>query len=67
MKECEKLLKYPRCANLAWSGIALHVPAQNRNTLLENADAIAELTTQIVQIPTAKILEIILVKVNANN
>jgi hypothetical protein len=43
------------------------VPAQNRNTLLENADAIAELTTQIVQIPTAKILEIILVKVNANN
>jgi hypothetical protein len=36
------------------------------DTLLENADAIAEPITQIVQIPTAKILEIVLVRVNAN-
>jgi len=28
------MLKYPRFANLAWSGIALHVPAQNRNNTL---------------------------------
>ena len=36
------------------------------NTLLEIANAIAELTTQIIQISTAKISEIILVKVNIN-
>ena len=36
------------------------------DTLLENANAIAELTTQIIQIPIAKILKIVLVKVNAN-
>jgi hypothetical protein len=36
------------------------------NTLLENANIIAELITQIIQIPTIKTLEIILVKVNAN-
>jgi hypothetical protein len=36
------------------------------DTSPENADAIAELTTQIVQIPTAKISEIVLVGVNAN-
>jgi hypothetical protein len=33
MKECEKLPKYPRFANLAWSVLALHVPAQNRNII----------------------------------
>jgi len=43
----------------------LHTP--KNDTLLENADAIAELTTQIIRIPIAKILEIVLVKVNANN
>jgi hypothetical protein len=32
MKECEKLPKYPRFANLARSVLALHVPAQNRNS-----------------------------------
>jgi len=37
------------------------------DTLLEIADAIAKPTTQIVRIPTAKILEIVLVEVNANN
>jgi len=26
-----RMLKYPRFANLAWSVLALHVPAQNRN------------------------------------
>jgi hypothetical protein len=36
------------------------------DTSLENADTIAELTTQIIQILTAKTLEIILVRVNAN-
>ena len=36
------------------------------DTLLENANIIAELTTQIIQILTAKTLEIILVRVNAN-
>jgi hypothetical protein len=34
MKECEKLPKYPRFANLAWSVLALHVPAQNRNIFI---------------------------------
>jgi hypothetical protein len=28
-----RMLKYPRFANLAWSVLALHVPAQNRNTI----------------------------------
>jgi hypothetical protein len=37
------------------------------DTSPENADAIAEPTTQIVQIPTAKISEIVFVKVNTNN
>jgi hypothetical protein len=36
------------------------------DTLLENANAITELITQIIQIPTAKTLEIVLIKVNAN-
>jgi hypothetical protein len=27
------MLKYPKFANLAWSVLALHVPAQNRNSL----------------------------------
>jgi len=30
------MLKYPRFANLALSGISLHVPAQNRNTEQES-------------------------------
>jgi hypothetical protein len=28
------MLKYPRFANLAWSVLALHVPAQNRNNII---------------------------------
>jgi hypothetical protein len=36
------------------------------DTLLENANIIAELTTQIIQIPTTKTLKIVLIRVNAN-
>jgi hypothetical protein len=43
----------------------LHTP--KNDTLLENANAIAEPITQIIRIPIAKILEIIFVKVNAND
>jgi hypothetical protein len=41
-----------------------HTP--KNDTSPENADTIAELTTQIVQIPTAKTSEIVPVRVNAN-
>jgi hypothetical protein len=30
-----RMPKYPRFANLAWSVLALHVPAQNRNKKLQ--------------------------------
>jgi hypothetical protein len=31
-----RMLKYPRFAYLAWSVLALHVPAQNRNNIAFN-------------------------------
>jgi hypothetical protein len=47
MKECEKLPKYPRFANLARSVLALHVPAQNcnKNVLLDSDSLVSVAST----------------------